>query len=250
VRHRNALLAQAEFGALYVDYYLHLAQFGLRPHPEHDRLFKDALAGLALHCASRPRNEIVAWTISLQDPLLNIFATGSNPGLAVAGQVFAEDVREREGNLFCADVVRGEAGPQRSVVAFEGNDVLKAIERFYTQSEQRRARYFRIGEEDLVMITAQPDCDLEWLESLTVETVKTLDQSEELGLLEQRLYHWECGCTQERMLQVLVSSHRNDPDGLFGDGESVWIRCPRCGSRHTITRESLEAFVAQSERSD
>jgi molecular chaperone Hsp33 len=143
--------------------------------------------------------------------------------------------------------VRGNEEPRRSVVSFEGGDLFRAVEWFYRQSEQRRARYFRISEEDFVMIVAQPDCDLEWLESLDDEAVKSLDQVEQLSLLEQRRYRWECGCSQERILQVLVSSHRSDPEALFGGGEAVRVSCPRCGSRHTITREVLEAFVAQSQ---
>src|SRR5512134_3288508 len=78
VRGRNAVVARAEVSDLYVDYYLHLGQFGLRPAPEHDVLVKEVLAAFALHCATRPWNETVAWTINLQDPLLNIFVTGTS----------------------------------------------------------------------------------------------------------------------------------------------------------------------------
>ena len=42
VRGRNALVARAEFGALFVDYYLHLGANEVRPEPEHDALFKRA----------------------------------------------------------------------------------------------------------------------------------------------------------------------------------------------------------------
>ena len=36
---------------------------------------------------------------------------------------------------------------------------------------------------------------------------------------------------------------RTDPDGLFGDDPVLRMSCPRCGARHTITREALEAYV-------
>ena len=42
---------------------------------------------------------------------------------------------------------------------------------------------------------AQPGCDLAWFESLTDESVRELDQTEKLSLLEQRRYRWECGCS-------------------------------------------------------
>lgn len=246
VRGRNALIARADFGELYVEYYLHLAQFGLRPHPDHDTLFKDALAALTLHCATRPWNETVAWTISLQNPLLNIFVTGTNLTGAIVGQVFTEQVRERKGNFFCVDVVRGSEVPRRSVVDFQTTEMLAAVEHFYSQSEQRPARYFRISEENITMIVGQPDCDLAWLGALNEKDVRVLDEKEELSLLEQRRFQWSCGCTQKRMLQILAPSHQHDPEMIFAGEDVVRISCPRCGGRHAITREALEAFVSDS----
>ena len=44
---------------------------------ENDQKLKDALAGCALHLASRPWGEVSAWTIHFADPLINIFVTGN-----------------------------------------------------------------------------------------------------------------------------------------------------------------------------
>jgi molecular chaperone Hsp33 len=148
-------------------------------------------------------------------------------------------------NLFLADVVPGNDPPRRSAVTFEGADPFRAVEAYYAQSEQRPARYFRVGEEDFVMISAQPGCDLAWFESLTDEAAKTLDAENTLSLLEQRYYRWECGCSQARMLEVLAPVMERDPEGLFGDEAAIRVSCPRCGARHTVTREGLEAYVAK-----
>ena len=72
-----------------------------------------------------------------------------------------------------------------------------------------------------------------------------MDENEELSLLEQRFYRWECGCTQAKMFSVLASVMRSDPEGLFGSDPVVRISCPRCGARHTITREALEAYMLE-----
>jgi molecular chaperone Hsp33 len=117
------------------------------------------------------------------------------------------------------------------------------VERYYAQSEQRPARYFRHAEEDFVMVSAQPGCDLAWFDALDEEKVRTLDADETLSLLEQRHYRWECGCTQERMLAVLAPIMVSDPEGLFGEESLLRMSCPRCGARHIITRETLEAYV-------
>ena len=231
-------------GDLYIDYYLHQGQNGYQHKPQDDGMMKEALAAMVLHAASRPRTETVAWTIHFEDPALNLFVTAENPYGRIVGQIFTDNVKKLGHNMFCSDTICGTESPRRSVVDFEGAEVLKGVERFYDGSEQRLARFFEIGPEEFVLITAQPDCDEEWLMELTVEMVQELDRREELGLLEDRLYRWECGCNQARMLSVLAPVMRMDAESLFGGEPLVRIGCPRCGAKHTITRESLEAFVS------
>jgi molecular chaperone Hsp33 len=244
IRGRNALLTRADFGELYVEYYLHQGQHGYQHDPVHDGLLKQALAAITLHAASRPWNESIAWTIHLRDPLLNLFVAGDNRLGTVVGQLFTENVKEDNRQLFVADVARERADSRRSAVEFEGRDVFRAAEQYYAQSEQRPARFFQFGPEDFVFISAQPQCDLAWLEALDDAAIMTLDQNEELSLLEKRYYRWECGCTQSRMFAILANVMRSDPDGLFGEEPVLRISCPRCGARHMVTREALEAYVA------
>jgi molecular chaperone Hsp33 len=246
VRERNALVARAEFGELFVDYYLHLGANQIKVAPEHDAMFKRALAAFTLHCASRPWKELTAWTINVQDPLVNLFLTSDNETGAITGRVFDENVKEGPENLFFADVVRGTQPKRRSAVTFSGADPINAVETFYARSEQRGARYFQLGEEEFALVSEHPDCDLRWYQSLTPEKVRDLEKSETLALLERRIYRWHCGCNQERMMEVLKPTMKQDPEALFGDDPKLEIRCPRCGARHTITREALEAFVART----
>lgn len=246
VRGRNALVTRADFGDLYVDYYLHQGQHGYQHNPTHDGLLKQALAAITLHAASRPWNESSAWTIHLCNPLLNLFVAGDNRLGTVVGQLFTENVKDDTRQLFVADIVSERTGSRRSAVEFEGSDVFRAVEHYYQQSEQRLARFFQHGPEDFVFVSAQPQCDLAWLEKLDDASILTLDQTEELSLLEKRNYRWECGCSQSRMFALLASVMRTDPDGLFGTDSTIRISCPRCGARHTITREALEAYVTGS----
>ena len=96
------------------------------------------------------------------------------------------------------------------------------------------------------MVTEHPDCDLAWLQALTPDIVRGLDKTETLVPMERRVCRWHCGCNQARMLEVLAPAMKQDPHALFGDDEKIEIRCPRCGARHAITREALEAFVTQA----
>ncbi len=244
VRHRNAMVARAAFGELFVDYYLHLGAAQIKVAAEHDAMFKRALVAFALHCASRPRNEMVAWTINFQAPRVNLFLTGDNETGTVTGRVFDENVKELPENVFYSDVVRGRGEKRRSVVNFSGADPIAAAEKFYAHSEQRGARFFQLGEEEFALVTEHPDCDLAWFNGLTAEKVAALATEETLTLLERRVCRWHCGCNQDRMMEVLAPTMRQDPATLFGDDPKLEIRCPRCGARHTITREAMEAFVA------
>jgi len=95
-----------------------------------------------------------------------------------------------------------------------------------------------------VMVTAHPDCDMAWFESLNDAAIRTLGESETLALVEKRFYRWECGCDERRMMDVLRSVMMQDPDGLFGDESAIRMSCPRCGARYMIRREAMEAHIA------
>ncbi len=251
VRGRNALVARADFSELYVDYYLHLGQYKYRHAVAHDTMLKEALAALTLHCASRPWNENTAWTLHFVDPLVNLFVTGDNVRGAVVGQLFTENVKEDGRNTLMSDIVRGDPRrgyqpARRSVVELLDADVFNSVERYYDQSEQRPARLFRHADEDFVMVSAHPDCDMAWFEALDDEAVRKIELTEELSLLERRFYRWDCGCNEQRMMAVLAPTFRSDPTELFGDDASLRMSCPRCGAWYAITRESMEAYIATS----
>ena len=243
IRNRNALLARASLSEMYVDHYLHLATQGMKLGEDHDTMFKRAIAAFVLHCAAQPRNEISAWTINFQQPLVNLFLAGDNTTGSITGRVFNLNVKEGPENLFFADVVRGTRYKRRSGVGFTGADPIVAVERYYAQSEQRAARYFQLAEEEFSLVVEHPDCDLPWFHALTPEQIPRLEKTETLTLLEKRVYRWHCGCNEQRMMEVLTPAMKENPGELFGAEPKVEIRCPRCGAKYDITRVALEAFV-------
>lgn len=246
-RHRNALVARGGFSELFAAWYLHRMDCGIQLPPECDNNGREALAALTLHCASRPWKETCAWTVHIREPRMNIFAAGDNATGTVVANVFNENVRDIPSGMFYADVIEEGRPSRRSVTEFEGSNFLRAAEQFYAKSEQRPTRFFWHGGEDLVMVSAQPDCDLAWLESLDSAAITTLDSDVELALLEKRIYRFECGCTQDRMLDFLGPVFQREEDELFAGEETIRIHCPRCGARHVITRESLEAHTKRKQ---
>lgn len=245
VRHRNVLLLQADMGPLFVDYYLHLADHGLRHPPEQDALLKQALTAFTLHAAARPRNEHLSWTINLQAPRLNLFLAGDNEDCTVTGRLFTENVREAPSNLFFSEVVPGRgAEKRRSVINFEGANLFAAAEAFYAGSEQRPARYFDLGEDRYAMLLSHPDVDAAWLQGVKLDDVKTLARTQTLARIERRSYRWHCGCDQRKILGALAPAAQDGLGELFGDGEVIQVQCPRCAASYAITREAMEAWLA------
>jgi molecular chaperone Hsp33 len=249
VRHRNVLLARADLSQLFTDYYLHLADHKLRHAAEQDAIFKDALAAFTLHCASRPLNEHIAWTLSFQVPRLNLFLAGDNEDCTVTGRLFTENVKEADLNMFFSDIVsRRGAQARRSVINFRGSDVFAAVADYYTRSEQRPVRYFDLGDDNYAMLSAHPDCDEAWMRRVDGRAVGELADKETLARIGNRLYRWHCGCTQQKILAAIAPAFRTGPEGLFGDREAIRVQCPRCAATHTLTREAMEAYLAQSQK--
>lgn len=239
VRHRNALLVRGQFTSIYTDYYLHLMQHSIRPPAELDQMLKDTLALLTLHLVARPWAETIAWTANLRAPRINLFVTGSSVEESITGRVFTEDVREPDRNFFYSQTTTVESKePRLSTMEVIGKDPVEWISQYYEQSEQRPARAFRLDDENFVLIAAQPDCDLEWLEGLDDAAVAKILETEETSVLETRRFRFHCGCTLDKILPVL-GGWKDRLDDLFGDSESINIQCPRCAARYEVTREMI-----------
>lgn len=243
VRRRNALVTRADFGPLYEDYYLHWLQHGIKFPAMADDLLKDALAALVLHLASRPQEESVAWTVNFQDPLLSLFVTGSSRPGSVVGRVWTSGVRVGSHGLFCADTHSGNTRHRRSNVEFDSSSFFAATEAFYAKSEQRPARFFHHGPEDIVMVSAQPDCDMDWFSALDDEAVRGLDATEQLALLETRGYQFDCGCTAGRIVERLAVLSGHDRAALFDGTDMIRVDCPRCGALFEISKDLFDKLA-------
>ena len=148
------------------------------------------------------------------------------------------------GNEFYQELKRPRRDLHRSFVDFRGQDAKSAVERFYAQSEQRPGKLFFPGGDRALLVTAHPDWDQAWFDNLDDATVTNLAETEEVKLLETRVYRWFCGCSHARVLEMLAPVFKQSPDELFGPDETVHLGCPRCAAGYGVTREALEAHLA------
>lgn len=239
VRNRNALLARAQFSEVYLDYYLHLMQAEISELPGDDNLVKDLIAAFTLHMASKPILETPAWTIHFEKEGLDLFATGSNLDQRIIAHASRENVTKLGDNLFASQIIREKEGLRESRVPFIGKDIFTIVEDYYNQSEQRPARYFQYGTEEFVMVSAQPNCDRDWFNQLDTEEIKSIDQTEELSLLEKRYYKFECGCSNQILAGVLSKMNKDQIDDMFAGEKQIIAHCPRCGMKHALHRNDL-----------
>ncbi|MEM7387595.1 MAG: Hsp33 family molecular chaperone HslO [Verrucomicrobiota bacterium] len=134
------------------------------------------------------------------------------------------------------------------MINFAGRDPFSIVEQYYRQSEQRVARFFEHSPEDYVFISAQPQCDLEWLESLDTDNVRNLDQNEEMSLLETRMFGYDCGCTIDKIIPALSRLSPDEMEDLFQNDQAIAADCPRCAARFHITRESIQDWMDRQGR--
>lgn len=241
VREHNALLSTADFGPLFMEMYLHLGQNGVVLESGADEKLKLLLAAVVLHAASRPRADTCAWTLHLEAAGLNLFAVVENPTGHVTGQVFSEHIRPVGGNVLQAELAGPGGVRRRSSVDFKGDDILVAAADYYRRSEQRPARYFALAGDQFALLTAQPDCDTAWLESVDGSEVARRAADLSHLPLERRPYRFCCGCSPARVAGVLAPTLRGDLDGIFGGEAHITVACPRCGARHELARGLFDA---------
>ncbi len=240
VRERNALLCSADFGVVFMDVYLHLGQNAVVLGGGADEKLKLLLTALTLHVASRPHADTCAWTMHFEAEKMNIFAVAENPSGHVTGQVFTDNVRSAGGNVLHAEIAGACGERRRSSIDFRGADIFAAAAGYYARSEQRPARYFDLGGDRFALLVAQPDCDEDWLAAVGTDEVRALADDGSHPPMEMRRYCFFCGCSPERIARVLGPALQRDLDGTFGDDTHITVTCPRCGTRHELSRELFD----------
>ena len=146
---------------------------------------------------------------------------------------------------FCADLVRERQGFAAQLRGdYRGRIPLRDRARsFMRRANSGRRVTSSMAPEDFVLITAQPGCDLDWLEALDDEKVRALDDTETLSLLEERLIAGVAVVRPSACLPFSRPIMRTDAAGLFGQEDSVRISCPRCGALHIVGHENLSKLT-------
>jgi molecular chaperone Hsp33 len=241
VRGRNVLLSEVDSAPLVQAMRDHAQMHGVEVPAHLDLLMRELLVVFTLHAASRPRNELLAWTIRFPHPVVSCFLGADTEMGTVVGRFFEHGVKDEPMGEMHQELHRRGKEPHRSMVAFAGWGAKAALEVFYEESEQRPARFFDLGGGRYALVSAHPDYDEGWFTHVDAELIARIDQREVVNLLETRAYYWHCGCSRARIRELLTPIMKRDPRELFGEDASVQVHCPRCAAVYAVTRAELES---------
>ncbi len=244
VDEHHVVIAIADFDPLFRAYLDHARRWDREPDPFESVLMRQALAGTCLYLSGRRDAESRAWTINLHKPALNVFVTGDAADDHVTARLFTENIVTSEASrMYCQ--VQPHAQPdgkplplRETVIEVSGLDVLRMFETFCKQSDQGSVRFFDYEDSRSAMVVGLPGCDPDWIAALDRE--RTLELVENARLLETRQFAFACGCSEEKMFDVVSSVYEGRPDALFQGEEGVEVQCPRCGHEWLLRRTDFK----------
>lgn len=240
-RRSDVLLSVGDPRPLHRDLELHWLSIGVQQDAFARQLVKDGLSALAFYMVSRPRFDTFGWTISLQNPPLNLFLTGSAADSTVVGRAFLDNVKPAPRGLFIVQTARPHTAPQRSSVEVDGVDLFAMVEHYTEKSDQQPVRFFHEQEERLLQVAALPEVDGQWLRELKSPEAFALLETGDLKLISTHAVSFHCGCDRQRMLNAVRRMYEDSAGEFFRDDVSVEAECPRCGVKYLIHREDFPA---------
>lgn len=240
IRGRDTLVVYASFCPLLEDLDFHLLSLGIQHDALTRQILGDGLTALGLHLATRPVEEYVGWTVSIQKPMMNLFFTGTADTGCIVGRAFLDGVEPRPDNVFISQSKRDVGEPQLSNISVAGIDVFAMVEQFYEQSEQKVGRFFH-RELDHAFLLSLPGAKREWLEQVETDEVFEQRACSRVEHLSTRPLHFRCGCDAG----ILVGAHGRSPEALFSEDREVEVECPRCAATILVNREDYENLLRE-----
>ena len=159
--------------------------------------------------------------------------------------------------------------PYQGIVALEGNTLAQAIEVYFTRSEQLPTRLWLFADHQRaggLFIQALPEhtgTREDWnrvnflADTLTKAELLNLPSEvllyrlfneERVRLFEPETVVFRCGCTRERVEQVLIALGLGDVGDLLDQDSPVRVCCEFCNRDYQFDRVDIAALFAQQSR--
>lgn len=236
---RHLVISRGNFHDFFAAWESHVLLWDGMPDGLGKVMMRQGLAIGAIHLSNAPRDMSFGMTIHLHTPPTNVFVTGNGPEASITGRVYVDGVKQLESSRLYMQSQRPGQEPSLSLLEVHGFDVLEFCESYYLNSEQRLARFFELTDDEYLQVLSLPGADGDFFAGLDRDSAVAL-LSEELVLLEERTFFFQCGCNPQRMMKALRDIFSAQPDELFQGDDRVETSCPRCGRRWWVTREEFE----------
>ena len=254
-RSRDCLVITGDARPLHQELDMHFLSCGIQHESFVVQLLRDGLSAMALYVVSRPRFDSFGWTINIQEPIVNLFFTGSEVANTVIGRAFLENIQPSHSNLFIAQTKRPHGPLQNSSIEVEGSNLFRIVEQYCSKSDQQKVRFFceessesnnatdvsRVG-----LVVAFPNADRKWIQALTDKEVFQAEENTELKFLVERFVTYRCGCDSDWITKTLVDLYKDSPEELFQGDQEVEAECPRCGANHKIDKKMFNMQLSEA----
>lgn len=206
---------------------------------ETDRLVWRMLAAAGIAAVLLSRRESWGWTLTLPGLPIGLFC-----GVEPDGRICAV-VRQADRARATAVLQRQrQGGPLvQSHIEVPGQDPVSVVEKYFLQVEQTPTRVAVDESGRAALIQALPGSDLDDLLGLTqsamVERVRVAHAEGKLRRVEEVLLFYACRCSEELVLQTLLSLPDEQRRELWMDETQIEVECPRCARRYHIRRQSV-----------
>lgn len=161
----------------------------------------------------------------------------------------------------------GEGERYQSVVALEGETLAECLTAYFEQSEQLKTRLeLAVGETSVAGLLVQrlpgeaEDEDGWNRTSMLAETVKseellTLDvetllhrlfHEENLRLYDGELLSFECGCSQQKVDDMLIGLGRKEAQDTLHEQGKIEVTCDFCNTHYEVDEIDLERIFSET----
>ncbi len=159
----------------------------------------------------------------------------------------------------------GSGTPYQGIVSMEEGSLAKALELYFTQSEQLDTRFWLVanqhscagfmlqrmpGEDqedddfDRLVHLASTLSDQELLNTAPVRLLQLLFNEDTVRLFDADVLQFGCKCSIERVAGVLQSLGQGDIDSLLEERGVVEVNCEYCGKDYQFDRVDVASLFA------
>lgn len=209
------------------------------PRPTLGPLIRELLAATALGALSLAERESWGWSLTFEGMDTGFFA-----GIEPEGMMCVR-AREAETSRASIMVQRQKAGlpMTQSHLRPRTRSPRDMVEQYFAEVDQTRTRLEIAGDGDGILVHALPGGRFDIVEAIEPGgVIRRFDCAAAAGRLRvmgEVVLFYECRCSDEMILDMILGMPEPDRRELFGDLPRIEIECPRCGRRYSMARTDL-----------